>query len=107
MSAVGGRDVAVGELEHCTSVVPTPILLSYVPLALTAGTAEVSRMVADLAVRWKDSQVWFDALKACKGDRNVTAFGLTRVFAALNVFGFTGMQEAYVLTSKYHHVVLS
>ena len=96
ISAVGGRDVAIGELEHCTSTTPTPVELSYVPLALTAGTPAVSCTVAGLAVRWKLSQVWFLALKACKGDRNIELLGLPRVFAALEAFGFSEMRQACV-----------
>ncbi|VDB99822.1 unnamed protein product [Peniophora sp. CBMAI 1063] len=94
ISSAGGRDFIISELEHCTSTEPSPVELSYIPIALTAGTSDVSCLIAGLAIRWKDRQMWLNALKACKGDRNIAVLGTSRVLTALEVFGFAGIQEA-------------
>lgn len=83
----------------CTSTTPTPTDWDNINVALGSGAIQAAHVVADLAAGWKDKQTWCKAFMAGKGDSNVAAFGVDRVYRAFDLFGFPAMLPTYVYTN--------
>ena len=95
ITSVGGYDACIAALKRCTSLRPTLADMNNVSWALTAGSPQISRIVADLALRWQNAQLWHDALKSCDGESNVHSLGIQRVQDALALFKFQVINAVY------------
>ena len=88
---------AIAELKVCTSTTPTPTDWDNVNIALRSASLQAVHVIADLSVVWKDKKLWYKAFNAGKGDSNVAAFGIDRVYRGLEIFGFPTMMPMYAV----------
>ncbi|KAH7103481.1 hypothetical protein BKA62DRAFT_828650 [Auriculariales sp. MPI-PUGE-AT-0066] len=92
--SAGGQAAALAELKTCGSAKPTDKDIDNVSVALAEGVSSAACIVADLAVRWQDFDIWRRAFRSCNADKKVSAFGIDRVTKAVNVFGFSDLGDS-------------
>ncbi|KAI0052019.1 hypothetical protein FA95DRAFT_1602248 [Auriscalpium vulgare] len=88
ITSLGGRDAAVASLKATTSSIPSQNDLELADLALSRGGVNAGRLVADLAVRWRDAQLWHKAVTSCRAASDVSVLGEAHLINAYKAFGF-------------------